>query len=109
MVMHPDNIVNVLIDKFIETSKPIKELAKSIVTCVDETKKLMSTIVMLVNTQQVHNQMIAMLFNNQKEIVKKLSEGAIDMSMPLPKLNDDDHVNEDDASKARKLAESKPN
>lgn len=71
-----------VLDKAIEFSKPVKELANAVKELAQQTQKLATNVVILAYNQQIHSEAIAKIGQTQAEIFKKLNEGVVDTSMP---------------------------
>jgi len=97
-----------VLDKAIEATKPIQELAGGLKACAVELTRLGQAVAVLAHNQAVHHHIIQQMYSFQQHFFKKMSEHSMDMSMPdidTPKKVDP----KDEAAAAKRKAENKPN
>lgn len=71
-----------LLDRAIEATRPVHEIAKGLKLCATAIEKLATHIAVLAHNQAVHQQVIQKIWDVQQSIFAKLNEGSLDMQMP---------------------------
>ena len=71
-----------LVDKFVEVSKPVRDLAQALGTLAESVGTLSKNVAVLAHNQHVHHSMIIQMWNVQQIFFKKAADNALDMSLP---------------------------
>jgi len=70
------------LDKAIEMSKSVQELAGSVKQLAQSIEKLTKNVAALAQNQAAHHRMIAHMHLVQQVIIRRMSEGGADTSLP---------------------------